>query len=58
MVDVRLKTILPAPLSLARLRGVKGLETMELLRKGSRLSVQPVREKEWKCILRLSQARD
>ena len=58
MVDVRLKTILPAPLSLARLRGVKGLENMELLRKGSRLSVQPVREKEWKCILRLSQSRD
>lgn len=58
MVDVRLKTILPAPLPLARLRGVKGLENMELLRKGSRLSVQPVRENEWTCVLRLSHTRE
>lgn len=51
MVDVRLKTILREPLSLESLRGVKGLEKMELLRKGSRLSVQPVHENEWNTIL-------
>lgn len=54
MVDVRLKSVLRTPLSLQSLRGVKGLEKMELLRRGSRLSVQPVRENEWKIILRLS----
>ena len=54
MVDVRLNKVLRTPLSLESLRGVKGLEKMELLRKGSRLSVQPVRESEWKIIVRLS----
>lgn len=54
MVDVRLNKVLRTPLSLERLRGVKGLEKMELLRRGSRLSVQPVREREWKIIVRLS----
>ena len=57
MVDVRLSEVLRAPLSLESLRGVKGLEKMELLRRGSRLSVQPVRENEWKIILRLSQVK-
>lgn len=54
MVDVRLNKVLRTPISLESLRGVKGLEKMELLRKGSRLSVQPVRESEWKIIVRLS----
>ena len=54
MVDVQLKEALRVPLSLERLRGVKGLEQMELLRRGSRLSVQPVRESEWKIILQLA----
>ncbi len=57
MVDVRLNEVLRTPISLESLRGVKGLEKMELLRRGSRLSVQPVRESEWKIILRLSQAK-
>ena len=54
MVDVRLNKVLRTPRSLESLRGVKGLEKMELLRRGSRLSVQPVRESEWKIIMRLS----
>ena len=57
MVDVRLKEVLPTPLSLESLRGVRGLERMELLRRGSRLSVQPVRESEWKIILQLAKAK-
>ncbi len=57
MVDVRLNRALRTPLSLERLRGVSGLEKMELLRRGSRLSVQPVRPNEWKIILQLSRAR-
>lgn len=54
MVDVKFVKKFSAPLSLENLRAVKGLEDMELLRKGSRLSVQPVREREWKIIMNLS----
>jgi predicted RNA-binding protein with PUA-like domain len=41
---------LPRPLALTELRGVPGLEKMELLRKGSRLSVTPVSEEEWRVV--------
>lgn len=51
MVDIRLIRKFSAPLSLEVLRKMRGLEKMELLRKGSRLSVQPVREQEWKIII-------
>lgn len=37
-------------ISLAQLRSIPGLEKMEVLRKGSRLSIQPVREFEFKLI--------
>ena len=52
-VDIRAVAPLARPLPLDALRGVRGLEKMELLRKGSRLSVQPVTPGEWKIILRL-----
>src|SRR5687767_8142698 len=42
MVDIRLQEVFAAPLPLERLRQVAALAQMELLRKGSRLSVQPV----------------
>jgi predicted RNA-binding protein with PUA-like domain len=50
MVDIRAVEKLKRPLSLAELRTMKGLEKMTLLQKGSRLSVQPVSEQEWKII--------
>ena len=53
MVDIKARQKLAKPLSLADLRGVKGLEKMVLLQKGSRLSVQPVTPKEWAIICRL-----
>ncbi len=53
MVDVRAVERLPQFLDLPGLRHVRELERMELLRKGSRLSVQPVREDEWNTVLRL-----
>ena len=53
LVDIQLMKVFSKPLALEYLRAVKGLEQMELLRKGSRLSVQPVRLEEWKCILAL-----
>ncbi len=45
------------PLGLPVLSGVAELFAMELLRKGSRLSVQPVSEREWKTILALAKPR-
>ena len=54
MVDVRAVRRFPLPLSLEILRGTPGLKDMVLLRKGSRLSVQPVRPKEWNIICKLA----
>ena len=53
MVDVRAVETLVSPLTLADLRGVKGLESMVLLQRGSRLSVQPVTAKEWAIVYRM-----
>lgn len=50
MVDIKHVETFKKPLSLDDLRGVKGLEDMVLLQKGSRLSVQPVSPKEWALI--------
>ena len=57
MVDLQLDQVFDGPLPLETLRGVKLLAEMELLRKGSRLSVQPVRKKEFDAILKLAGAR-
>ena len=54
MVDVKLVEIFPRQLSLEELRDVPGLEGMELLRRGSRLSVQPVSPDQWKIIVKLA----
>ena len=56
MVDIRAAERFSSFLDLPGLRHVRELESMELLRKGSRLSVQPVRPAEWLCILRLGVA--
>ncbi len=53
-VDVRLIAKFSSVLPLEQLRTIKGLEKMELLRKGSRLSVQPVRPEEWHRVLDLA----
>jgi predicted RNA-binding protein with PUA-like domain len=45
------------PLDLPRLRAIPELADMELLRKGSRLSIQPVTEREWKAILALAKTK-
>jgi predicted RNA-binding protein with PUA-like domain len=54
--QVTIKPLRPVdpPLSLARLREVPALAGMELLRKGSRLSVQPVTDAEWDAVLDLA----
>lgn len=54
MVDVRLLRAFSDPLPLHALRTVPDLKNMELLRKGSRLSVQPVTVVEWRAIMKLA----
>ena len=53
MVDLRAVEPLVHPLTLVDLRSVKGLESMVLLQRGSRLSVQPVTAKEWAIVYRM-----
>jgi predicted RNA-binding protein with PUA-like domain len=50
MVDIRFESAFTTPLSLAKLREVPALENMELLRRGSRLSVQPVTASEFAAV--------
>ena len=57
-VDLKAVRALPRPLALPELRGVPGLEKMELLRKGSRLSVTPVSEEEWRVVCALAGVND
>lgn len=54
MVDIKLKEIFEQPLGLDELREVKALKEMVLLQRGSRLSVQPVRKREFDTILKLA----
>ena len=51
MVDVKFESEFPCPIPLAELRTLPGLEDMLLLRKGQRLSVQPVTPQEFQTIL-------
>jgi len=53
MVDVKLVEIFPREISLAELRTVKALAGMELLRRGSRLSVHPVTAAQFRTIEKL-----
>ena len=53
MVDVRALQRFEAPITLAELRDVAGLDGLELLRRGSRLSVQPVSAEHWARIVAL-----
>jgi predicted RNA-binding protein with PUA-like domain len=57
MVDIRYRQKFKTDLSLDRLRQEPKLKSMVLLRKGSRLSVQPVTEGEWAVVLKLAGAK-
>ena len=57
MVDVQAKSTFEKPVTLDALKNVPGLESMMLLQKGSRLSIQPVTEMEWKIICKLEKFR-
>jgi predicted RNA-binding protein with PUA-like domain len=56
MVDVAFERRLPRFVSLAEMRANPALTaSMVLLKKGSRLSVQPVHPREWKIVLAMSE---
>jgi predicted RNA-binding protein with PUA-like domain len=57
MVDIRYRQTFKTSLPLDRLRQEPKLKGMVLLRKGSRLSVQPVTEAEWAAVLKLAGAK-
>lgn len=52
MVDIAFEKEFTESLPIDRLREIPELEGMELLRKGSRLSVQPVTKDEWETIMK------
>ncbi len=54
MVDIKHKETFARVLDLAELRTVAALKNMALLQKGSRLSIQPVTESEFKAVVALS----
>ena len=54
MVDLKLAEIFPRPVAIDELRTVPALKKMELLRRGSRLSVQPVTKAEFDTIVKLA----
>jgi predicted RNA-binding protein with PUA-like domain len=54
-IDVRLVRKTPL-LSLTTMRAAPGLATMQVLRRGNRLSITPVTEQEWQAVLQLMDA--
>ena len=53
MVDVQFVRLCRKVISLKALRAIDTLNEMEVLKRGSRLSVQPVTALEWQCIMKL-----
>ncbi len=53
MVDVKLKQKFKQEISLKELRDNPGLEAMQLLKKGNRLSVMPVEKQHWDVIMNI-----
>src|SRR5687768_17999713 len=56
MVDVAFVERFPAVVSLETLKATKGLEQMVVIKKGSRLSIQPVTRAEFAIVSRLGRA--
>ena len=53
MVDVKYRKPLKNYLSLQDIREAPALKDMLVIRRGQRLSIQPVSEKDWKAVLKL-----
>jgi len=56
MVDIKYRETFKTSLPLDRLKQEPRLKDMVLLRKGSRLSVQPVTDSEWTVIMKLARS--
>jgi predicted RNA-binding protein with PUA-like domain len=56
MVDIEFVERFPQVVPLELLKRTKGLENMMVIRKGSRLSVQPVSKAEYEIVVRLGRA--
>jgi predicted RNA-binding protein with PUA-like domain len=56
MVDIAFAERFPAVVSLETLKTTKGLEDMMVIRKGSRLSIQPVKKAEFGIVSRLGRS--
>jgi len=54
MVDIKAVAKFDPPLTRDGLMQVDGLSSMVLLQRGSRLSVQPVKPKEWRTIVKIA----
>lgn len=54
MVDIKFKEKFPRMISLDELKEQSKLHDMLILRKGNRLSITPVTDKEWKTIVKLA----
>ena len=54
MVDVKLLQKFPQPVTRDMLKDAKELSKMMVLQRGSRLSIQPVTEAEWKAVHKLA----
>ena len=57
MVDVRAKERFPHFVTLADLRAARGLDKMQALQRGNRLSITPVTEAEWEIVTRLGKGK-
>jgi predicted RNA-binding protein with PUA-like domain len=55
MVDVRYVGTFKEPIPLELLKQTPGLENMQVIKRGNRLSVQPVTRAEWNIIMRLGE---
>ncbi|MHC4930887.1 MAG: EVE domain-containing protein [Planctomycetota bacterium] len=51
VVDIKLDRVFAAPVTLDEMRGMPALEGMMLLKRGARLSIQPVTAPQWRAIV-------
>lgn len=58
MVDVQYVAPLPHPLTRSELQAHPVLRGMDVLKKGNRFSVQPVRPEEWQAVLEIAGLQD
>ena len=56
MVDIQADERFPEPLTVARMREEPGLAGMLVLKRGMRLSVQPVTAEEWELVVKLGRS--